>query len=79
MKQTKQKKSKINKKTKEDLEAFLSPLGKIRPVCLPVDKNQKPKGYGFCNMKKHKDVIPMVNLLNGKKVKGKKLKCARCF
>ena len=30
-------------------------------------------------MKKHVDAVPMVNLLNGKKVKGKKLECARCL
>ena len=63
-------------RTKEDLETFVSPFGEIQSISLPLDEYQNPKGYCFCNMKKHKDAISMVNLLNGKKVDGKKLKCA---
>ena len=66
-------------RTKEDLEAFVSPFGEIQSVSLPLDEDQNPKGYGFCNMMKHKDAVSMVKLLNGKEIKGKKLECTRCL
>ena len=66
-------------RTKEDLEAFVSPFGEIQSVSLPLEEDQNPIGYGFCNMMKHKDAVSMVKLLNGKEIKGKKLECTRCL
>ena len=60
---------------KEDLEAFVSIFGEIQSVSLPLDEDQNPIGYGFCNMKKHEDAVSVVEFLNGKEIKGKKLEC----
>ena len=63
--------------TQEDLEALFSPFGEIQESCLPLDPNQKPKGFGFCEMKSHEDAVAAVNGLNGKEIEGKELICCR--
>ena len=63
--------------TNEDLEALISPYGRIQSACLPLDDDQKPKGFAFCNMESHDDALNVIEALNGMVIEGKKLVCCR--
>lgn len=66
-------------RTEEDLKALFAEFGEVDSPKLPLDENQKNKGFGFCSMKTHEQAVKAVEGLNGKVIDGHTLNCNRAM